>query len=91
MMPETIQDIGLVYGRMVYFASLILLVNSNKLFQRLRKNSNREHPKLLNKRGEVAGEDKLRKLISMLLKENKLEEISLVFGNEAARKEYYQK
>lgn len=41
--------------------------------------------------GKTAGEDKLGKLISMLLKENKLEEISLVSVNEEARKEYYQK
>ena len=42
-------------------------------------------------RGKVDGEDRLGKLISMLLKENKLEEISIVSSNAEARKEYYEK
>lgn len=42
-------------------------------------------------RGKVDGEDRLGKLISMLLKENKLEEISIVSSNAEARKEYFEK
>ncbi len=42
-------------------------------------------------RGKVDGEDRLGKLISVLLKENKLEEISIVSSNAEARKEYFEK
>lgn len=42
-------------------------------------------------RGKTDGEDRLGKLISMLLKENKFEEISLVSGDAEVRKEYYEK
>ena len=42
-------------------------------------------------RGKTNGEDRLGKLISMLLKENKLEEISLVSSDAEVRKEYYEK
>lgn len=42
-------------------------------------------------KGKVDGEDRLGKLISMLLKENKLEEISIVSSDAEVRKEYYEK
>ena len=42
-------------------------------------------------RGKVDGEDRLGKLISMLLKENELEEISIVSSNAEAGKEYFEK
>lgn len=41
--------------------------------------------------GEAEGEERLARLIAVLFKENKLEEIRLVSANETARKEYYKK